>query len=282
MFVNFVKFGYVILVGLLKVYLGQALDQETGSDVTLVIELVNHPLSCNGINIIFQQLQCISSSNTLYNGERLMKFTNNGVQCLSIIDADYETRIFNVSIKFPKYVTFCLRNVSLYDSGCYKAMDEEWYFRNENRSVNFEERKLLVGDTILKTCTLKQMELEFDLPLSVFNEMVAVVFYSGISWSEYIISICNQEAGTCVTPPGETIPRFQTIINGSRITVTLTSVQMEDEGIYALIGSASRTTYQSAVLNVIGAFIEQQDISELIRLHIDNTMAIQQIIHVCR
>ncbi|KAL3885068.1 hypothetical protein ACJMK2_025166 [Sinanodonta woodiana] len=181
----------------------------------------------------------------------MLTFANQGVRCLSSIRYKYNTKLFNVSINFPTYVTFGLRNVSFSDSGWYYAIDTAMYFMPINSSGYFGKRKLLVGDTILRICALKQMEFEFVLPLSVSNETVAVVFYSEIDLIRYIISICNPEAGTCVPPPRATFPRFECIVIGSRITTTLTSVQIEDGGIYALIGSTSRIAYQSAVLNVI-------------------------------
>ncbi|KAL3885067.1 hypothetical protein ACJMK2_025165 [Sinanodonta woodiana] len=171
-----------------------------------------------------------------------MTFTNNGVRCSCIIDSKYETRIFNVSIDFPTHVTFGLRNVSVYDSGWYHAI---WEHYN-----NFGTRTLFVGDTTLRTCSLKQMELEFDFPLSDFNETVAVVLGSRLRFSRYIISICNPEAGTCALPLRVTFPRYECRMNGSRITISLTSVQMEDDGLYALIGSSSRIIFQSAVIHV--------------------------------
>ncbi|KAL3885153.1 hypothetical protein ACJMK2_025248 [Sinanodonta woodiana] len=172
-----------------------------------------------------------------------MTFTNNGVRCSCIIDSKYETRIFNVSFNFPTSVTFGLRNVSVHDSGWYHAIGE--YYDNFGISI------LLVGDTILRTCSLKQTEVEFDFPLSDFNETVAVVLCSRIRVPRYIISICNPEAGTCAPPLRATLPRYECRTNGSRITISLTSVQMEDTGLYALIGSSSRIIFQSAVIQVI-------------------------------
>ncbi|KAK3580135.1 hypothetical protein CHS0354_034076 [Potamilus streckersoni] len=230
---SFVELKYCLLLGLIKVSVGQAVGQETGSNVSITIDFQQYQTLCKELQIFFVRL----AMEVNWQG-RILSFSDDGDKCLSVVSNEYVQRISNTEVNIPISVTFILRNVSFLDTGKYSA-------RSKGKILG--ERILFVTDRTLRACTGNEEEFDIVLPLSPFNEELNVMFYNIPMSPLAVIRVADTAPPVCAT----NVKYLQCKVNRYSLSVTIKTVNFLNQGIYALIGNRTGVVHGSAILSVI-------------------------------
>ncbi|KAL3885149.1 hypothetical protein ACJMK2_025244 [Sinanodonta woodiana] len=229
----FVDLIYCILIGLIKLSIGETIGAMIGSEVHFVIEFHKSPVVCKESNIYFSVLDRESQWS-----HKIILFYEQRGKCWGDVSKEYQPRISFQAINFPRSVTFALSNVSFSDTGKYYA---------KSGKATLGETILFVTDQTLPVCTGQNVEFEFALPPFLFTEAINVMFYDGTTKPRAVIHVADPEYGSCTS----NVKSLQCRITEYELSIKIMSMQFSNQGIYVLICHGSVVPHESAIISMI-------------------------------
>ncbi|KAL3885066.1 hypothetical protein ACJMK2_025164 [Sinanodonta woodiana] len=225
---------YCILIGLIKVSIGDTIGTNIGAEVHFVFDFQKNPVVCKELNIYFSALD----RESLWKRYTIIWFYANWGKCSGVVSNDYQPRISYQAINFPRSVTFALSNVSSSDTGKYIA---------KSGKTTLGETILFVADQTLPVCTGQNVEFEFALPPFPFTEAINVMFYYSTTKPRAVIHVADPESGACTS----NMKSLRCRITEYELSIKIMSMQFSNQGIYAFIGHGSGVVHESAIIYMI-------------------------------